>query len=1226
MSVVLLASSKCVCRKPKRVARLLLVSALLSLIWLPAFSQTTQGTIQGAVVDQTGGFVAGAMVSVTDVARGVTRSLMTDNAGEYVATNLTPGTYTVRAEAKGFRPVEHTGVLVEVGQNIRVDLTVQPGEQTQTITVTGELPSIDTTDATLGGTVSNQTINALPLNGRNFQRLIQLRPGVVTPVGGGTGAGQSSNGRNTQNDMLRLEGIAGIAESTGANVLNTAYRAGDTSSLVPIDAIQEFSAQQNPKAEYGFRDGSSVNVGVKSGTNSLHGTAYAFGRDANATDAGNSFIKALTPNPGAPPIPAVTPATLEQFGATAGGRIIKDKLFWFASFEGLRVTVGDVNVLTMPSLVAMTAAADPQSQLSIVDACKALGPAKINAVSAQLAGLNPATCVVTPASSSFENVFPAVNSATSTSFIPQLTSTGPLNNGLFKIDYNIGPHHHLNGMYYRSSATQTSNTIAGQTEPQWLATVPQNAYQYDGDWTWTPNSTLVNDFRLGYVYVKNTTFPGDINLPAGGTYPNGYSLPTGVTEPQYFGFPEIDISGFTGMLGAGRRTGTRGPEGNVDLVESVSYLRGKHTLKFGFEYIDIVFDSTSFSQAQGQIQFPDLQTYLQGFTNNWTILLGSVAANTQVVRSHWYGAFVQDDWRLTPRVTLNLGLRWDYAGPTQDLNGNLSTFNPNVTGNTPAIEQVGPGLPLSRIYNGDYRDFDPRVGVAWDVKGNGKTVVRAAGARLTNMNPVTTFDPTNPFGANFPSLGVNTTGTALNANYTSVQLGNRCPATSTTCAGGFNWSGNPIFPGSVSFTCSPGAPCPVIGVDPNFKEPYSVQWNLDVQRAITNALTVDVAYVGNHGFRQELNMDLNQPVLGAGWDGTAVSTCLNPASVPLYKTCKPTGGSEVGAISASGKFPYISNIDWATNGYSSNYDALQVTAQARAYHGLSFLSGYTYSHALGENNGSSTQGGGTLPSDKNNLRLNYGNLTTDLRHRFTFSPTYDIPGMKAPAQMLKGWSLSAILVVQSGLAWNPSDTRTTDWLGEGENSSNGNAAGVIQYWNYSGPRSAFDNPGSTPVPCYNGSNGKLAGCAPFANTPAAVLAACQSAATAPYGGASTTLGQLAIASLTNNGCYAQGGGYLTPPAYGTSGNAGNGIFTGPVYRNVDFSIGKLWSLKERYSAQFRVEFFNLLNRADFAAPGSDPSKGLTGSFGYAQTTPDSSNPVLGSGGPRHIQFGLKLTF
>ena len=1236
MSVVLPASSRCVygCQNPKKVARLLLVSALLWFICLPAFSQTTQGTIQGAVQDQSGGVVAGAAVTVIDVARGVSRTLMTDSAGEYVATNLTPGTYTVRAEAKGFRTVEHNGVLVEVGQNLRVDLVVQPGEQTQTITVTGEIPSIDTTDATLGGTVSNQSINALPLNGRNFQRLIQLRPGVVTPVGSGTGAGQSTNGRRTQNDMLRLEGIAGIAESTGANVLNTSYRSGDTSSLVPIDAIQEFSSQQNPKAEYGFRDGSEVNVGVKSGTNSIHGTAYAFGRDAAATDSPNYFPGN---NPG-----GVTPANMEQFGATAGGRIIKDKLFWFASFEGLRLTVGDVNQLTMPTSVAGAGNGN-----SFVDTCNSLNPTHaplgnpanpINALSAQLAGLNAQTCVVSPSSSTVENVFPS-NPTSSINFSPNLNSIGPLNNGLLKIDYNIGSRNHLDGMYYRSSATQTTNTIAQQSAPQWLATVPQNAYQYDGDWTFTPSSTWVNDFRLGYVYVKNTTFPGDINTPAGSPYPAGYGMPTGVTNPDYYGFPLLTITGFNMQLGIGNRTGTRGPEGDVDLVESVSYLRGKHSFKFGFEYLDIVFDGTSFSLAQGNVTFLSLANYLQGFPNSWTILLGSSQANTQNDRAHWYGGFVQDDWRLTPRVTLNLGLRYGYAGPPHEENNNLSTFNPNVTGSTPAIEQVGPGLPLSRMYNGDYRDFDPRVGVAWDVRGNGKTVVRAAGSVITNMNPVTTFSPSNPLGANFPSIGVNTSGTAINA-LTSVQPAGSCvPATSTTCTA-FNWSGNPMFPGNAAatingvnytgFSCVPSTgpfssplfgPCPAIGVDPNFKQPYSVQWNLDIQRAITNALTVDVAYVGNHGFREELDEDLNQPALGTGWalTGANVATCLLPAH-----SCKPNAAAEAAGGQYSTQFPYIANIDWATNGQFSNYDGLQVTVQARGYHGLSFLSGYTYSHALGEGAGSSTQGGATLPTDKNNLGLNYGNLTIDLRHRFTFSPTYNIPGMKSPAEMLQGWSLSAILVVQSGLAWNPSE-KTTDWLGNGENAGGGNATAVTQYWNYMGPKSAFSNAGPTPIPCYDGTTAK-AGCISAVNTPASIAAACQSAAVAPYGGAGTTLGQLALAALANNTCYAQGGGYLTPPAYGTVGDAGNGIFTGPVYRNVDFSVAKIWTLKERYSAQFRVEFFNLFNRADFNAPGLDPSKGLNGGFGYATSTPDTSNPVLGSGGPRHIQFGLKLNF
>jgi hypothetical protein len=473
-----------------------------------------------------------------------------------------------------------------------------------------------------------------------------------------------------------------------------------------------------------------------------------------------------------------------------------------------------------------------------------------------------------------------------------------------------------------------------------------------------------------------------------------------------------------------------------------------------------------------------------------------------------------------------------------------------------------------------------------------------------------------------------------------VQPGASCSNASTVC-GQFNWNGKPIFPSNAvatingvtytGFSCTPSTgpfssplfgPCPAIGVSPNFRQPFSGQWNVDIQRAITNALTLDVAYVGNHGYREEVNVDLNQPPLGAGWDASAVATCLGSAATN-YNACKPDKAAEVGPYTA--KFPYISNVDWVQNGEFSNYNALQVTAQARSYHGVSFLAGYTYSHALGEGAGSSTQGGGVLPTDKNNLRLDYGNLNIDLRHRFTLSPTYNIPGIKSPAQMLEGWSLSGILVLQSGLAWNPSDTKTTDWLGEGENISSGNAAGVTQYWNYSGPRSAFDNTGPVPIPCYNGASGKEGGCTSAALTPPAIAAACQSAAVSPYSG-NAKLQSLAIAALANGACYTQGGGFLTPPAFGTNGDATAGLFTGPVYKNVDFSVAKLWRVKERYSAQFRVEFFNLFNRADFAVPGLDPSKGLSNGFGYSLSTPDTSNPVLGSGGPRHVQFGLKLTF
>jgi hypothetical protein len=1200
----------------------------LFLVCLPLSAQTNQGTIQGAVLDQSGGVIAGATVSVIDVARGGTRVLITDDAGQYAAANLTPGTYTVRAEAKGFRGLEHSGVLVEVGQNIRVDLVVQAGEQTQTVTVTGEVPAIDTTDATLGGTVSNQAINALPLNGRNFERLLQLRPGVVTAVGAGTGTAVTNGLRGTAN-MFRMEGIAGVAHTVGSSLLNNAYRGGDTSSLVPIDAIQEFSSEQNPKAEYGWKDGSNVNVGVKSGTNSVHGTAYAFGRDASATDAANFFTN------------SVTPATLEQFGATAGGPILKDRLFWFAAYEGLRSKVGQTATTVIPSDVAMPASIDPTNNLSLVNACTALGPAKINPLSAQLVGLNPTTCVVSPASPTFENIFPFNSCASSTActrYAPGIDSNLPLNNGLFKADYVLGTHHHLSGTFYESKSTQYSAGSAVVFNSGTIAT--QLAKQISGDWTWTPTSTLVNDFRLGYIYVINNTIDPDTAIPSN-PWPQGYGMPTGVTNPLYAGLPLITIGSFSQLGFLNGRPSHGGAQGDVNLVETVSHLRGKHAYKYGFEFLDMVFDLNVYPAAQGTAVFTSTQTFLQGIPNSGSIYLGNPLA---INRSHWYSGFVQDDWRITPRFTLNAGLRYEYYTPPIEVSNHIGTFDPTVNSSTTsAVQQFGPGLPISRSYNPGWGYFSPRLGFAWDVRGNGKTVVRAAGGALRNGPFMGTMIPTAPWGANFPSLGVNNSGTEKN-QFTAARIALGACATSV-CPGQWNWNlTGPVFPTSNTtfafngqnysgVSCAPtglisGVPlCQTGGIDPNFKQAYTAEWNVDIQRAITNNLTIDVAYVGNHGAQQEYLIDLNQPPIGTGWDATAIATCLNPSTVPLYSKCTPNKAAELAAGQYTAKFPYLSNIDIASTangGVWSNYNGLQVTLQARNYHGLSLLSGYTYSHALSVTDGNSTNNGSALLADKANPRLNYGNNSNDQRHRFTFSPTYLIPGTKFPAQMLEGWSLNGILTLQSGLAWNPSDATVNDWLGTGENTNSGIGAGTTQFWNYSGPRSAFSNTGPNPIPCY----GKLAGCTALALAPAAIQSACTTAAQAPYAG-NAQLQQLALAALANAACYTQGEGILTPPAYGTLGNASRGLFTGPRYYNVDFSVGKLWKLKERFSAQFRVEFFNLFNRADFSTPnspttGADPTKPST--FGHAINTPDSANPVLGSGGPRHIQFGLKLAF
>ena len=334
------------------------------------------------------------------------------------------------------------------------------------------------------------------------------------------------------------------------------------------------------------------------------------------------------------------------------------------------------------------------------------------------------------------------------------------------------------------------------------------------------------------------------------------SIP-GVTNPLYGGLPEIDISSFTGYLGAGKRTGVRGPEGTMDFVDTVSHLRGKHGFKFGFEYMDSIYDNNNYNQANGQVTFKTLQTFLTGTASKGKIFIGNPDL---IVRLHSFGGFFQDDWRLTTRVTLNLGLRYEYNQPPTERYNYIGNFNPNVTGNTPALEQAGPGTPFGSLYNGDHKDFSPRLGVAWDVRGNGKTVVRAAASILNSMFIASELTNFTPFGANFPDLGINNSGTAINAH--SATLFNLKGSQID-----WNNAGRPVFPGNATYTIPPktGAmytgttctapstaggpgPCPTAAVDPNFRTPYVASWNLDIQRAITNNLTVDAAYVGNHAF------------------------------------------------------------------------------------------------------------------------------------------------------------------------------------------------------------------------------------------------------------------------------------------------------------------------------------------------------------------------------------------
>jgi len=1231
-TLLLRAQHKCVESRGATLALTATLGALL--LCVPLLSQGNQGTIQGGVFDQTGGAIAGATVTIVDPARGLSRPLTTDTAGQYFAANLTPGAYTVRGEAKGFQTVEHPNVMVQVGQNIRVDLTLLPGAQTQTVTVTSEVPDVNTTDATLGGTVSNEEINALPLNGRNYQRLLQLRPGVVGSIGGGTGD-ESSNGLRGGENVTLIEGLVTQAEQSGGSVLNTSYHQGDAASLLPIDAIQEFNIEQNPKAEYGWRDGAVTNLGVKAGTNSIHGTAYAFGR-TTGLDAANPFFAPINPLTGAARSPI--PISLQQYGGTAGGPIVKDKAFWFLSYEKLQYSVGDAATPTIPT--DLPGVGGPLA-LSMIDQCNALAsngtggynpvgtPKGVNALSAKLAGItiDPVTgCKVSPASPSFENLFP-FNPTQQSSYLPPLVTQNPNHNALAKLDYNLNAKNHLSGFFFIGYNNATVQLDPGQISPIWENQQLTRAEDGNGTWVWTPNSIWVNEFRGGLALLHFKAQSVDHTVNPANAWPAGYGIVSGITDPLYFGMPKIAFGNLTGFLGQGQREGNRGPEGSANLVDHVSYLRGKHAFKFGFEYLEGIADNDPYNYGNGKVSFKSLQTFLQGKVKNGTLLVGDP---TSAGRARRYAGFVQDDWRVAPRVTLNLGVRYEYNGRPFERNNYIGNFNPNANpATTPAVEQVGgPGMPA--MYNAQYDNFAPRFGLAWDVQGNGKTVVRLGASIIYNGALLGELIDLNPFGANFPTIGkgINNSGTAINAHTpeqfslasTQITWSNAGPVfpaatafmsngqtyTGTSCdyqsgLGGLPTWNQPPFntDGVTPFTPTP---CSFIAaVDPNYHTPWAAEWNLDVQRAITNNLTLEVAYVGNHG-REANKMDINQPPIGAGWTPAAIASCLGSKSTG-YDNCSPDAGVEAAAAPYA-QFPYIQNVNWITNLARSNYDGLQVTVTQRASHGLTFLLGYTFSHALDMLSGGSFDNG--VAADIHNVNLIYGNSDTDSRHRFTLSTVYNIPGKKAPLQMLQGWSISPIIAAFSGTPWT-ADDQSTDISGTGEIN---NPSTPFQFWNYNGPHSAF-TAGPANIPFFAGTSNSL----------------CVAAAQSNYAGNAQLQG-LAMASLTDLGCYVQGSGVLTPPAYGTLGNEGRNNFLGPAYINVDLSIGKNWKFKERYSADFRVEFFNLFNRADYAQPAAtDPSVG--GQFGCTCQTPDGAgftNAVLGSGAPRSMQLGLKLTF
>ena len=1137
---------------------------------LALFGQANYGRIFGTVTDPTAAVLPGATVSIIDTQRGLARSLTTDEVGLFNAPALIPGTYTVRVEVPGFKTLARENVVLEVGQEIRVDVTIEPGQQGETVTVNEAIPLVDTTGATLGGTIANVEIADMPLNGRNFQSLMGLRPGTMLQPGGSPWTQSTNNVRPDETGWM-VDGILNANAFDARPVVGASSPFTDGATILPIDAIQEFSMMENAKAEYGGKPGAIVNVGIRSGTNNFHGTAYAFGRNG-AWSARNFFNPA--PNP-------VLPLELEQFGGVLGGPIKKNRLFFFAGYEGLRSSLANAIGTAVPELAAQTPA-DPKN--SMVDAISALQARNIpiSPLSLKLLG-----CTVGPNVCTGGYIQGA--SANTTTYVSTLPNTNISDNGIAKIDYRINDKHQINGMFYKANYTGVGADFP-TVNTAWGDTVLEPATTVSGNWVWAASSRLVNEFRMGYNRFGFQFFPNDLGVRPDGT---GYPINTGITSIG--GFPTVTITGFGAtQLGSWRgRPVEATPNPYWEFQDNISQLKGKHAFKFGFNFAHSEGDSNA-HDTRGRIDFlgkqsfpgsTPLEDFFSGLPGRGSQLLGN--PNIQATFKTFAG-FFQDDWRITSRLMLNLGLRYTYATPFRAANNAVGNFDPAL-----GMVQQGQASVGDTLWKPQREEFAPRGGFAYDVTGKGTTVLRGGASIFYSIFSLAPFTG-NPV-ANVENTSIVNIPTG--ACTVAVPIGSPCPQTfGGTIQNGsafipganLNWNGV-VFPKGVILSCTAAAPCSLGGVDPNLKAPYVVNWSFGVQHAFTNNLSLDMTYVGTHGDNLIGSVDLNQmdPVTG-----------IRPYAA---------------------KYPYLQFINRAVNYAYSNYDSLQATLTKRVSHGVYFTAGYTYGHGL--DNGSLNRFAGQ-PQNSLNSRAEYAASDFDIRHRGTFTGSYELPGMNGFSQLLKGWKVNTIVTLAGSQPWNVIDG-SDDFIGTAENTGR---------WNFYGDPSDF-KAGSSSLPNCSGfgPNGSTAG----------VTCTRTSGVSGIVQMLSPSLAQqcLAVApdlsTLSAGGCYVSGKSVLVPNKQGTFGTMGRNIFRDAGFKNVDMSLFKTFTYKERFNAQFRAEFFNVLNHPNLANPfgsvngyagGSDPSSGPT--FGCGCATPDiaAGNPIVGSGSARQIQLGLKLMF